>query len=242
MGAVKVLGPLCKNRHRYRGIFKSLRYSSTRQCVKCQREWVRQYSALPHVRNILCEAARKNYWKNREKRLIQMRKYHNTPAFLESSKRSHQKHREKRNAETRLWKEKNRGRVSEYNRQYIQTPHGKNVVRKIANNRRTRRGFIPYTPLQLQRRMSKLGNKCIYCGSAKNITVDHLVPLALDGFECLTNLVPACRLCNTRKNKIHPLVWIERLPNCDHRLRRRVSRLVTKYKLSIRGKAIKAIK
>lgn len=236
MGVIKVLGPLCKNRHRYRGTYKSLRHTSTRQCVQCLRTWHKLYKQKPEVRDALRRSARNYHHRNREKCLKRMSMYSRTKNGRQAAKRSRAKHRESRNASTRAWKEQNHELVSEYNRQYVQTVRGKNIARKVSNNRRVRRSFIPYSAAQLQRRMLRLGNKCIYCGSVENITVDHLMPLALDGFECITNIVPACRPCNTRKNKIHPLVWIKRLLNYGPKLRRRVSRLLKAYERSIRGK------
>ena len=44
-----------------------------------------------------------------------------------------------------------------------------------------------------------LGNVCIYCGEAKPLTRDHKIPLTRGGSDDITNIVPACRPCNTRK-------------------------------------------
>ena len=40
---------------------------------------------------------------------------------------------------------------------------------------------------------------CQYCGSFKNLTVDHIIPTSKGGTETRTNLVAACRPCNERK-------------------------------------------
>lgn len=48
-------------------------------------------------------------------------------------------------------------------------------------------------------------NKCYICGkdllSLKpfNRTIDHVVPVALGGNDMITNLAPACRGCNSKK-------------------------------------------
>lgn len=41
--------------------------------------------------------------------------------------------------------------------------------------------------------------KCFYCGSTKLLGLDHVVPLALGGFNVRGNLVTACRSCNSSK-------------------------------------------
>jgi 5-methylcytosine-specific restriction endonuclease McrA len=43
---------------------------------------------------------------------------------------------------------------------------------------------------------------CYFCREKflpKELTMDHLVPLARGGTSCKANLVPACKECNTRK-------------------------------------------
>lgn len=40
---------------------------------------------------------------------------------------------------------------------------------------------------------------CQYCGSFKNLTVDHVIPTSKGGKDVWTNLVAACRSCNERK-------------------------------------------
>lgn len=57
-------------------------------------------------------------------------------------------------------------------------------------------------------------NICYYCGNKvayKNITMDHLVPLARGGRSTKDNLVPACKNCNTKKQSMLPLEWQEYL-------------------------------
>ncbi|WP_163337934.1 HNH endonuclease [Desulfopila sp. IMCC35008] len=53
---------------------------------------------------------------------------------------------------------------------------------------------------------------CHYCGkkfSYKQLTMDHLVPLARGGMSTKDNLVPACKECNTKKKAMLPLEWEE---------------------------------
>jgi hypothetical protein len=43
------------------------------------------------------------------------------------------------------------------------------------------------------------GNKCQYCGSTKNLTIDHIIPRSKGGGDSWFNLVVACSTCNTKK-------------------------------------------
>jgi len=55
---------------------------------------------------------------------------------------------------------------------------------------------------------------CHYCEkpvSPKELTLDHLVPLARGGKSSKGNCVPACKDCNNRKKNLLPLEWQEHL-------------------------------
>ena len=55
---------------------------------------------------------------------------------------------------------------------------------------------------------------CHYCGKKftfKQLTMDHLVPLARGGRSTKDNLVPSCKGCNTKKKSMLPLEWEEYL-------------------------------
>jgi 5-methylcytosine-specific restriction enzyme A len=56
--------------------------------------------------------------------------------------------------------------------------------------------------------------QCYYCGAAflpKELTMDHIVPLAMGGRSTKDNLVPSCKLCNNKKKSMMPLDWEEYL-------------------------------
>lgn len=42
-------------------------------------------------------------------------------------------------------------------------------------------------------------NKCQYCGSTRNLTIDHIIPKSKGGQDTWENLVVACCSCNTKK-------------------------------------------
>lgn len=42
-------------------------------------------------------------------------------------------------------------------------------------------------------------HQCVYCGSRKNLTLDHVVPKSRGGGNDWTNLVTSCSKCNVKK-------------------------------------------
>lgn len=56
--------------------------------------------------------------------------------------------------------------------------------------------------------------RCHYCRGAvppQDLTMDHVVPLVRGGFTKKSNVVPACKDCNTRKRDLLPVEWEEYL-------------------------------
>jgi len=53
---------------------------------------------------------------------------------------------------------------------------------------------------------------CYYCNNRfppKELTMDHLVPIARGGRSVKSNVVPCCKECNTKKRQLLPLEWEE---------------------------------
>ena len=51
---------------------------------------------------------------------------------------------------------------------------------------------------------------CFYCGhrvAARELTMDHIVPLARGGRTTKGNVAPACKTCNTKKKQLLPMEW-----------------------------------
>ena len=59
---------------------------------------------------------------------------------------------------------------------------------------------------------------CHYCREQfppRELTMDHLVPLARGGRSVKSNLVPCCKECNSRKRHMLPLEWEEFLDGLE---------------------------
>ncbi|MCX6685069.1 MAG: HNH endonuclease [Methanoregula sp.] len=48
---------------------------------------------------------------------------------------------------------------------------------------------------------------CIYCGSAENLSLDHIIPLSKGGPDIISNQVYACRSCNSSKGDKDIFYW-----------------------------------
>ncbi|RNI28002.1 HNH endonuclease [Rufibacter immobilis] len=65
---------------------------------------------------------------------------------------------------------------------------------------------VPYKGISLTRQniMRRDRNQCQYCGSTRNLTLDHLLPRSRGGQSTWYNLITACSRCNSRKGDRTP--------------------------------------
>ncbi len=65
---------------------------------------------------------------------------------------------------------------------------------------------IPYRGVMLSRDnvFKRDGYKCLYCGSKKDLTLDHVLPKARGGKTSWNNLATACKICNSKKGDYLP--------------------------------------
>lgn len=61
------------------------------------------------------------------------------------------------------------------------------------------------------------GHACVYCGATTESTgcptqLDHLLPRSLGGLDTATNLVVACRSCNSRRKALTLSAWAAASP------------------------------
>ena len=65
--------------------------------------------------------------------------------------------------------------------------------------------------------------ECAYCGETKNLTLDHITPRSKGGTDRVTNIVCACKECNTSKG--HQM-WSDWYLNQEFFTTERLSKIV----------------
>ncbi len=65
---------------------------------------------------------------------------------------------------------------------------------------------MPYKSVMLNRSnlFKRDSQKCVYCNSKEDLTIDHVMPRSRGGKTKWTNLVTACKKCNARKGDFTP--------------------------------------
>lgn len=137
------------------------------------------------------ERDRKYHREHREHRVAMARKYYaeNKERLLDSVHRYYQDHREETIAQKRAWRAANRARS-----------------RKKSRDRDARKAAArgKHTFEQWMCRVVYYGWMCVYCGKSltdQTLSQDHAIPLCRGGTNFASNLLPACKRCNTSKGK-----------------------------------------
>lgn len=103
-------------------------------------------------------------------------------------------------ANNKAWRSKNLDERKSYERAYRQSNPDKMAVK--VNRRRASIMNAPVNDLKASewREVLEQYGCCVYCGASdRKLTQDHVIPLSKGGSHTKTNVVPACRSCNSKK-------------------------------------------
>ncbi len=66
--------------------------------------------------------------------------------------------------------------------------------------------FVPFKGVLLSRQniFKRDRHQCQYCGKSKDLTIDHVLPKSRGGKSAWTNLITACKRCNSMKGDKTP--------------------------------------
>ncbi len=129
-----------------------------------------------------------------------------------------------------IWSKNNKPHLKNYNSSYMSTEHGQRTRKDYAKYYATTpngkaahvRGASKRRALKLNstiqnysyqekiERFDMFNNKCGYCGKQDQLSEDHFIPLTKGGKHFLTNIVPACKSCNSSKHNSMPEDWYSR--------------------------------
>jgi len=130
------------------------------------------------------------------------------------------------------WSKRNKEHLRRYSKAYISKTHGQNVRKEYAkyyastpngkaahvrgsSKRRALKlnaTVQPYSYAERVVRFDLFNNECCYCGYRGKLSEDHFIPLTKGGKHSLTNIVPACKSCNSSKHNSLPQEWYKAQP------------------------------
>lgn len=120
-------------------------------------------------------------------------------------------HPDEHAAEGRLFYSRHLEEKRAYGRTYTRTHR---QIRSAAANRYRARKLAAdgsYTAHEWLELVASYQGRCAYCGSAGPLHADHRVPLKRGGANDISNIVPACPACNSRKGVLTEVQFRARL-------------------------------
>lgn len=136
-------------------------------------------------------ASRSASWmKHREKNLARLKAYREANT-------------DKLKASNIAWRKANKAWVDAYNKIYQPKWRASKpgIGSHYMNNRRAKKDANggSHTLKEWQDKCAAYDHRCAYCGEAKKLTRDHVIPLCRGGSDNIDNIVPCCKPCNSRK-------------------------------------------
>ncbi len=129
----------------------------------------------------------------------------NVETIKAEQRNAYLKNRDQRIAYATNWVNNNKDRHKTFASNWKH--NNKLAVSASARKRRARlkeNGIFLITVKEIKRLYS---STCFYCGSNKQITIDHVIAIARGGTDGIGNLVPACKSCNSKKRDLTIMEW-----------------------------------
>lgn len=221
------LGKLCKENHEWNQTGKTLRRKSSRACIECAREELRQrrfVSKLRSQENKNCFDEEKHYlgklciishnWKDTNFSLRNIKSGDCVFCARERSKKQREFNSEHCRSYQKEWRLNNADYKKEYDKRYKKfyktTLNGSFVLADGVRRRRSKKRnvhHVSYNLEQIESLVQKFDNSCAYCSKKVKLTIDHFIPTNKGGSDCLGNIIPACSKCNSSKQDSDPKEW-----------------------------------
>lgn len=116
---------------------------------------------------------------------------------------------EKRRVYARTHYHANKERVRRNNERYMaRHPEMRRTIKSRRRARELGAAINDFTAADWRALLTEYDNRCAYCGCASDpLTQDHVIPLSRSGNHTKSNIVPACKSCNSSKGGKTPAEW-----------------------------------
>jgi hypothetical protein len=174
---------------------------TTKQCSQCREiKNIDQFfnrkqspdGLTPHCKQCGISATRK--WKKSNRQAVRV-----------SGKRSYSKNKKVLLEKQKIWRKENPVRAAEIRKKWRVSNRSKCAnYQLIRRTQKRENGVFLILPHELNRLYS---SPCQICGTRKNITVDHVIPIRQGGRHSIGNLQPMCKPCNSSKGNKLMVEW-----------------------------------
>ena len=142
--------------------------------------------------------SRKHYYNNIESEKLRCNEYRqkNLKKYSKYSKKFRKKNPDYNKYQSKKFRKENKEKVRLWDKQRYK---GLRKIKSIVDITNRLKNDKLLTVKLYQNILKDNNNKCHYCGSKKNIGLDHKKPRYLGGLSTKDNLTIACKSCNSKK-------------------------------------------
>lgn len=173
------------------------------QCKACRKDAETSRRLIDEAYRTKQNDARRNrYRENREIELLNKQRAYASPDKKAAIKqyRETPERKERHREWMKQWRIENHDKACQIGRRHYK----KHVQQYLEHNRKRKVRILGVNCTLTQQEWEaikiKYGNKCLACGTTENISMDHIVPIALGGTHSADNVQPLCRSCNSKKH------------------------------------------
>ncbi len=170
------------------------------QCKDCQNRYKLQYRTRRRAQRYA--RLRRIYmqlWMRKASRRVRLDR---TPGFRRWCQKSQTRRQAYLSSYLRRWHVQHREASRVW---YQDSPEIPTVQRQARRASAARVAVNALDSMEWKWLLDLFGHRCAYCGQPSDyLTPDHVVPLSRGGRNVLSNIVPACRACNSRKGMRTP--------------------------------------
>ena len=156
--------------------------------------------------------AKRKAYRESEEGKAKIKEYRESSAGKASGKKYYESETGQATHKKYLQSEEVKASVRRSKERYKKTTRGKLQSRKSCRKRRAIKLGVTIGTIDENAIYKFCGNKCAYCGSTKNLSLDHIVALSKGGAHCESNLLVACRSCNSSKGTKPVAEWLATRP------------------------------
>ncbi len=189
---------------------------SIKRCPSCQLDkplseyWLRnKRTEIPYAYCRACAILKNSSYQenNKDKELNRKREYYqaNKATLLQKKKEYYKSNKAKILEKREQYRNENYEIIFQAQRDYVEA--NRELTRFRARARKARKRANGIYQIGIQEELKLRAKPCFYCGSLEEIQLDHVVPVSRGGVHSIGNLVPACRPCNSSKNKWFITEW-----------------------------------
>jgi len=196
-GLEKSVSEFCRDTHAKDGF-----YTMCKSCKKASRklEWGASYRKNHSEKKV--EYNKKYNAEHKEQN--HNRYISNFSKYAAASKERYEKNKESIKEYYQAWRNRNAEKKKAYDSEYSKKYRREHPEKSKEYDHRRRAkikqvGGRGFTNEQWEQLKKDYGYMCAYCNKKKPLTIDHVIPIDNGGAHDISNMVPACKSCNSAK-------------------------------------------